>query len=195
MFTPKVFALSAGVFAVALLAGGPTAGAQPEYALGQPATPHQIAGWNISIPPSGEALPDGRGTVAQGKKVYQHQCASCHGDKGQGGSIGPKLVGGRGTLDTKHPVKTVGSYWPYATTVFDYVRRAMPFNAPESLSADQVYAVTAYVLHLNGIVSKNAVMDAKTLPKVKMPNRNGFIQPDPRPDVRNMACERDCAPQ
>lgn len=192
MFMPRLPTLSLALMAWALSGGGRALAAQPQYNLGSVATPKEIAGWNISIPPSGQGLPSGKGTVQQGKAVYQNQCASCHGAKGQGGSIGPKLVGGQGTLATGHPVKTVGSYWPYATSVFDYIRRAMPFYSPESLSADQVYAVTAYLLNLNGVVSDNAVMNAKTLPKVEMPNRNGFIRPDPRPDVRNVACERDC---
>jgi cytochrome c len=103
------------------------------------------------------------------------------------GAVGgfDRLVGGDGTLATNHPVKTVGSYWPYATTLFDYVRRAMPFNAPQSLSNDQVYAVSAYILFLNGIIAENSVLDAKSLPQVKMPNRNGFITEDPRPDVKS----------
>lgn len=161
----------AGAFGV--LAGA--AWAQP-YGIGRHATPEQIAGWNIDISPDGAGLPPGHGTAREGKAIYAQQCASCHGAEGEGGSVqpGPRLAGGRGTLMTAHPVKTVGSYWPYATTLFDYIRRSMPYNAPESLSADQLYAVTAYVLFLNGLVGEDAVLDVTSLPKVRMPNRDGF---------------------
>ena len=148
----------------------------PRSGIGQPATEQQIAGWNIDIAPDGAGLPTGHGTVRDGEQVYAEVCASCHGERGQGGSAnpGPPLVGGRGTLITAQPIKTVGSYWLYATTLFDYIRRAMPYNAPQSLSADQTYSVAAYILHLNGIVGEDAELDANTLPKIQMPNRAGF---------------------
>lgn len=142
--------------------------------LGREVKPEEIAAWNISIPPDGSGLPPGGGTAIEGGTVYNAKCASCHGVKGIEGLADP-LVGGIGTLASKKPVKTVGSYWPYATTLFDYVRRAMPFNAPQSLSNDEVYAVSAYLLFLNGIIDPEARMDAKTLPQVKMPNRDGFV--------------------
>lgn len=142
--------------------------------IGKPITENQIRLWNIDIGPNGEGLPPGSGTVVLGEVLYQQQCASCHGDKGQGG-IANRLVGG-GAFNTNSPVKTVGSYWPYSTTIFDYTKRAMPHNAPQSLSNDQVYAATAYILFLNKIITKDAVMDAKSLPLVKMPNRDGFIR-------------------
>ena len=141
--------------------------------LGKPISENQIRLWNIDIGPNGEGLPAGSGTAIAGETLFQQQCASCHGDKGQG-SIANRLVGG-GTLNNNSPVKTVGSFWPYSTTIFDYTRRAMPHNAPQSLTNDQVYAATAYILFLNQIISKEAVMDAKTLPLVRMPNRDGFI--------------------
>jgi cytochrome c len=139
-----------------------------------------------SIPADGTGLPPGRGTPAQGAIVYAQSCAACHGEKLEGQkTIGaPALIGGRGTLNrvpklgtppTNLPVKTVESYWPYATTVFDYVRRAMPMTAPGSLSDDQVYAVTAYILAQARIVPADAVLDAKTLPAIRMPNRDGFV--------------------
>lgn len=150
---------------------------------GQPATPEQIRNLGASIAPDGSGLPAGSGTPAEGKEVFAARCASCHGGKGEGGS-GPALVGGQGTLNTAKPLKTVGSYWPYATTVWDYTNRAMPFNQPGLLKPSEVYAVTAYILNLNGIIGDNRVIDARSLPKVKMPNRDGFVA-DPRPDVGN----------
>jgi len=161
------------------------------YGFGRPATPQEIAGWDIDVLPDGSGLPPGQGSVAQGEKIYAETCATCHGAKGEGKPM-DRLVGGQGTLATAHPITTVGSYWPYATTLFDYIRRAMPFSAPKSLTADQVYAVSAYVLYLNGIVGEEAVMDARTLPKVEMPNRDGFLSPDPRPDIHEKRCEKDC---
>jgi mono/diheme cytochrome c family protein len=142
--------------------------------LGRVATPAEVTGWDVSIPPDGTGLPLGRGTSAQGAIVYEQKCQNCHGEKGAG-QPNDRLVGGHGTLASKTPVRTVGSYWPYATTVFDYVRRAMPYTQAHSLSDDEVYAVTAYLLHLNGIIGEADVMDAQTLPKVKMPNRDNFI--------------------
>src|SRR5499433_182575 len=121
--------------------------------LGRPATVEEIAAWDISIPPDGNGLPAGRGTAADGARVYAARCQSCHGDKGAG-QPNDRLVGGQGTLASKTPVRTVGSYWPYATTVFDYVRRTMPYIQPQSLSNDEVYALTAYLLHLNGIIGE-----------------------------------------
>jgi mono/diheme cytochrome c family protein len=142
--------------------------------LGREVRPEEIAAWDISIPPDGSGLPPGGGTAAEGGVVYKAKCAGCHGVEGTGGPA-DRLVGGIGTLASKKPVKTVGSYWPYATTLFDYIRRAMPFNAPQSLSNDEVYAVSAYLLFLNSIISQEARMDAKTVPQVKMPNRDGFV--------------------
>jgi cytochrome c len=156
--------------------------AQSPYGIGRPATPAEIAGWNIDIDRDGHNLPPGSGTVSHGHEVFDQQCAACHGAKGDGG-IGDRLVGGQGTLATPKPVRTVGSYWPYAPTLFDYIRRAMPQNAPQSLSNDDVYAVSAYVLCLNGLLPADAVLDAKTLPAIKMPNRSMFVG-DPRPDVK-----------
>ncbi len=142
--------------------------------LGRVATPAEVAGWDVSIPPDGTGLPPGRGTSAQGASVFEQKCQNCHGEKGAG-QPNDRLVGGRGTLASKTPVRTIGSYWPYATTVFDYVRRAMPYTQSHSLSDDEVYAVTAYLLYLNGIIAEADVMDAQSLPKVKMPNRENFI--------------------
>lgn len=142
--------------------------------LGSAATPAQIAGWDISVGPDGIGLPPGKGTSATGAIVYEQKCQACHGAKGAG-QPNDRLVGGQGTLASKAPVRTIGSYWPYSTTIFDYVRRAMPYIQPQSLSDDEVYAVTAYLLHLNGIIGETDEMNAQTLPKVKMPNQASFI--------------------
>jgi mono/diheme cytochrome c family protein len=143
--------------------------------LGWSATPEEIAVWDISIGPDGAGLPPGNGTPQEGEAVYVAKCLPCHGEKGAG-KPNDQLVGGLGSLTgDQTPVKTVGSFWPYATTLFDYVRRAMPFNAPRSLRDDEVYAVCAYILELNGIIAENAVMNAQTLANVQMPNRDGFI--------------------
>jgi cytochrome c len=172
--TAVVFGLGLG------LAAFPAAQAHAAgYGIGTPVTGSALAAWNIDVAPDGHGLPAGSGDVAHGKDVFAAKCAMCHGAAGQGG-IGDKLVGGAGTLASAKPVKTVGSYWPYATTLFDYIRRAMPYNAPQSLSADDIYAVSAYLLYLNGVVPDSTRLDAKTLPKVRMPNRDGFV-PDPRP--------------
>jgi cytochrome c len=142
--------------------------------LGREAMPAEIAGWDIDIPPDGSGLPSGAGTAAMGATVYATKCESCHGVKGAG-KPNDRLVGGQGSLVGPAPVRTIGSYWPHATTVFDYVRRAMPYQQPQSLTSDEVYAVTAYLLHLNGVIAEGDVMSAQTLPRVKMPNRDNFI--------------------
>jgi S-disulfanyl-L-cysteine oxidoreductase SoxD len=155
------------------LAGAALAQESPN--LGKPISQEDLATWDISIGPDGAGLPPGSGTVKQGEAVFMAKCQACHGEKG-GGTPNDRLVGGRGTLAGAQPaVKTVGSYWPYATTLFDYVRRAMPFPESKSLSNDELYAVVAYVLNLNGIIGEGDAMNAQTLPKVSMPNRDGFI--------------------
>ena len=150
--------------------------------IGNVASPAQIAGWDIDVRADGQGLPLGHGSAREGEKIFAEICAACHGTKGEG-TPADRLVGGSGTLATSKPVRTVGSYWPYASTLFDYIRRAMPFNSPQSLTADQVYAVSAYILYLNKIVTEDTVLDATSLPSVEMPNRNGLTSPDPRPDV------------
>jgi len=165
-----------------MLAGALALAAQsPKYGVGRSPTEDQIRGLGTAIAPDGTGLPEGSGTAAAGREIFAAKCSKCHGEKAQG-DVGPALVGGQGTLNTAKPLKTVGSYWPYATTVWDYVNRAMPFDQPGLLKPPEVYAVVAYILNLNGIVANDQVMDAKSLPKVKMPNRNGFVA-DPRPDV------------
>jgi S-disulfanyl-L-cysteine oxidoreductase SoxD len=150
------------------------------YDFGRIATPDEIALWDIDVRPDGKGLPPGAGTVAQGKQVFADNCAACHGENGVGG-IKDRLVGGQGTLTSNAPVKTVGSYWPYATTLFDYIHRAMPYQAPGSLSNDDTYAVAAYILSLNGILPADGRLDRESLPKIRMPNRDGFV-PEPEFD-------------
>jgi mono/diheme cytochrome c family protein len=182
--------LRIAAFAMFALVCATSTQAQSPYGIGRPATPAEIAGWNIDIDHEGHNLPPGSGTVSHGRQLFDEQCAACHGTRGEGG-IGDQLVGGQGTLATPKPVRTVGSYWPYAPTLFDYIRRAMPQNAPQSLSNDDVYAVSAYVLNLNGLLPADAVLDARTLPAIKMPNRSMFVG-DTRPDVKNPACVTGC---
>ena len=142
----------------------------------------EIAGWDIDVRADGQGLPPGHGSVREGEKIFAEICAPCHRAKGEG-TPADRLVGGSGTLATSTLCEPSRSYWPCASTLFDYIRRAMPFNSPQSLTADQVYAVSAYILYLNKIVPEDAVPDAIPLPRVEMPNRNGLISPDPRPDV------------
>jgi cytochrome c len=150
-------------------------------ALGAPVRAEEIARWDISIPPSGAGLPSGGGSARQGAQVYEQKCLACHGAKGAGKPADP-LAGGIGSLATRTPLRTVGSYWQHATTLFDYVRRAMPITNPLSLSDDEVYAVSAYLLYINGIIGEDEQMNARSLPQVKMPNRDGFTSDwPPRP--------------
>jgi cytochrome c len=148
------------------------AAAAPHF--GAPADPALVKAWDLSIPPDGTGLPAGKGSVSEGLAIYTEKCVMCHGVNGAG-KPADQLTGGIGSLATDKPVKTVSSYWPYATTLFDYIRRAMPVTAPRSLTDHETYALTAYILSIDGIVKKDAVLDAKSLPKVKMPNRDGFI--------------------
>ena len=147
--------------------------AQDSPGLGEPVDADAIASLDFTVLPNGDGLPDGGGTAAEGAGVYAQHCIACHGERGEG-SVNDALAGGHGSLASDQPKKTVGSYWPYATTVFDYVRRAMPLQSPGTLSNDEIYAVTAYLLHINGIVDEDERMDASSLPAVKMPNREGF---------------------
>jgi S-disulfanyl-L-cysteine oxidoreductase SoxD len=172
MSTPRSIAAAAAVVLAACASQPAGKGEAPKF--GTLASPEEVARYDISIPPNGAGLPKGAGTAREGAKVYEQKCQACHGAKGAG-KPADALVGGQGTLGSKAPLRTVGSYWPYATTLFDYVRRAMPITAPLSLSDDEVYAVSAYLLYLNGIVGEDASMNAQTLPQVKMPNRDGFV--------------------
>ncbi len=160
--------------------------------IGSVATPEMIAGWDIDIRPDGTGLPDGEGTVAAGEGLYEAKCASCHGLFGEGEGRWPALAGGEGTLDTLHPEKTVGSYWPYASTLWDYIHRAMPYTAPQSLTDDETYSISAYVLYLNDIVDDEFVANRETFARVKMPNEENFYV-DNRPDSKNERCFENCA--
>lgn len=161
---------------------------------GKPVSEQQLAAWNIDVrTPDGAGLPAGRGTVVAGKALYDAQCAACHGANAAGGPVYGSMVGGIGSFTTDKRVLTPGSMYPHAPVLFDYIRRAMPMNAPQTLSNDEVYAVTAYLLHLNGLVPADAVMTAQTLRAVQMPNRDGFIRDD-RPDTKATRCMSDCKP-
>ena len=181
MSTRRPLALAGVGLLVIVTSAWPAWAQLPTYGLGRTPTAEEVKAWDITIPPDGKRLPPGSGTAALGSPIYANRCASCHGERGQNPKY-DRLVGGQGTLNTDKPVKTVGSFWPYATTLWSYINRSQPFDEPGSLTHDQVYAVAAYLLFLNGIIGEHDVMDARTLPQVKMPNRDGFV-PDPRPDV------------
>lgn len=151
----------------------------PTYNLGRTPTEQEIRALGLTITPSGKDLPPGSGTAKEGAKIYSEKCAACHGPSAEGSPLAPRLVGGKGTLTTLHPVKTIGSYWAFATTVWDYINRAMPPTAPGSLGANEVFALTAYLLYRNDIIQETEVLDAKSLPKVRMPNRDGFVPATP----------------
>jgi cytochrome c len=170
-------------FGLLLAIGAAASGvrAQEGPQLGVTATPQQISAWALTILPNGEGLPAGSGTARAGAAIYTQKCLACHGTEGQGGP-NDQLAGGHGTLTSASPVKTVGSYWPYATTVFDYIRRAMPFTQPQSLTANETYALTAYLLYLNEIIAIDDTIDAKTLPAVIMPNAGNFYWAYPARD-------------
>ncbi len=171
--------------------------APPTYGFGKPATAQEIAGWDIDVRPDGKGLPKGRGSVADGQAIYDEKCASCHGTFGESNSY-LQIAGGVGSLKSDEPIRTTGSKLNYATVLWDYINRAMPFNAPQTLKPDEVYALTAYVLNLNDIVPADAVLDQDSMPRLKMPNRDGFttdhgfMTRDGKPDTRNTACMKDC---
>ena len=172
MSTRRIFVAAAPALIFALAS---TVFAQQSPNLGKGISPEDLASWDISIGPDGAGLPSGSGTVKQGEAVFVAKCQACHGEKGAG-TPNDRLVGGQGSLPgDRPPIKTVGSYWPYATTLFDYIRRAMPFNETKSLTNDEVYGVVAYLLNLNGVIPENDTMNAQSLPKVVMPNREGFV--------------------
>ncbi|MEM7542978.1 MAG: cytochrome c [Pseudomonadota bacterium] len=178
MFEQGLAGLHAGII-FWCLSSTPVA-AQP-LGLGTSASADFVAQWDIAIGPRGEELPPGQGSAAEGQRLYVQRCAMCHGITGREGPD-PVLVGGQGSLTTQRPLLTIGSFWRYATTLYDYIYRAMPFNAPGSLEPDEVYALAAYLLNANGVIDRTTVLDRETLPAIVMPNRDQFY-PDPRPDV------------
>jgi len=181
--------LVAGLIATPALAG--------QFGLGREALPEEVAAWNIDVRPDGQGLPEGHGSVEMGEQIFSDQCAACHGDFAEGVDRWPELAGGRDSLKSENPIKTVGSYWPYLSTVFDYIRRAMPFGAAQSLSPDEVYAVIAYILNMNDIVDADFELSRENFLSVNLPNEKGFID-DPRPDVPTVSaggpCMKDCKP-
>ena len=173
---------------------GTAVAAERPFNLGTLATAEQIAGWDIDVRPDGKGAPIGSGTAAGGEEVYAERCGSCHGDFGEGIDRWPILAGGLGSLVTDDPVKTVGSYWPYASTVYDYVYRAMPFGEAQSLTHDETYQVVAYILYMSDVIDDEFVLSNETIGSVKMPNQNGFMLPDPRPDgqLASAPCMQNC---
>lgn len=167
------------------------AGKVGHFNYGSPASAEEIAGWDIDVRPDGVGLPDGSGSVEDGEFLYEQKCASCHGSFGEGVGRYPVLAGGFDSLTEGRPEKTVGSYWPYASTLWDYIHRAMPFQAPQSLGDDEVYAITAYVLYLNDLVDDDFVLTRETLASIEMPNANSFYRDD-RPDVQAERCMKNC---
>jgi cytochrome c len=171
----------------------PVAAQLRTYGVGRPPTADEVKAWDRTIPADGEGLPPGSGTAVQGQPIFLVRCTACHGEKGENGKY-DRLVGGRGSLATDNPVLTVGSFWQYAPTLWSYISRSQPVDEPGSLTPDQVYAVTAYLLHVNGIIGEQDVLDARSLPEIRMPNRNGFV-PDARPDVGKAPKARPRSPE
>ena len=165
------------------------------FNLGTIATAEQVAGWDIDVRPDGLGAPIGTGNAYDGEEVYIDRCAACHGDFGEAVDNWPVLVGGEGTLDTHDPVKTTGSYWPYASTMYDYIYRAMPFGEAQSLTHDETYQIVAYLLFMNDIIDDEFEVNQENIGTIEMPNRDGFMLPDPRPDAQplsSLACMKDC---
>lgn len=167
-----------------------------KYNIGKLATKTEIAGWDIDVRPDGVGAPKGSGNAIDGEEIYVNRCAACHGDFGEGVDRWPVLVGGDGTLASHDPEKTTGSYWPYASTIFDYVYRSMPFGEAQTLTHDETYKLVAYLLNMNEIIDEDFVLSDKNIGKIKMPNANGFLLPDPRPDVTKykdgQPCMKNC---
>ena len=167
-----------------------------KYNIGKLATKTEVAGWDIDVRPDGVGAPKGSGNAIDGEEIYVNRCAACHGDFGEGVDRWPALVGGDGTLASHDPEKTTGSYWPYASTIFDYVYRSMPFGEAQTLTHDETYKLVAYLLSMNEIIEEDYVLSEKNIGKIKMPNAGGFLLPDPRPDVtkykEGQPCMKNC---
>ena len=191
---PKISLLATALLALLLLASQAVAEQRP-FNLGQIATAKQVAGWDIDVRPDGLGAPVGAGNAFDGEEVYAELCASCHGDFGEAVDNWPALVGGEGTLNGQDPLKTTGSYWPYASTMYDYIYRAMPFGEAQSLSPDETYQIVAYLLYMNDIIDDEFELNQENIGKIEMPNQNGFMLPDPRPDaqpISGAACMKNC---
>jgi len=167
-----------------------------KYNIGKLATKTEVAGWDIDVRPDGVGAPKGSGNAIDGEEIYVNRCAACHGDFGEGVDRWPVLVGGDGTLASHDPEKTTGSYWPYASTIFDYVYRSMPFGEAQTLTHDETYKLVAYLLNMNEIIDEDFVLSDKNIGEIKMPNASGFLLPDPRPDVTKykdgQPCMKNC---
>ena len=167
-----------------------------KYNIGKLATKIEVAGWDIDVRPDGVGAPKGSGNAIDGEEIYVNRCAACHGDFGEGVDRWPALVGGDGTLASHDPEKTTGSYWPYASTIFDYVYRSMPFGEAQTLTHDETYKIVAYLLNMNEIIDEDFILSEKNIGKIKMPNASGFTLPDPRPDVTKykdgQPCMKNC---
>ncbi len=190
-------ALATAIVTATFLAMAPLGAQAQKLGLGQAATPEQIKGWDIDVRPDGQGLPPGKGTVKQGEEIFQQQCAQCHGEFGEGKDRWPVLAGGHGSLKADRPEKTVGSFWPAASTIFDYVKRAMPYGNAQSLSNDEIYAVTAYILNLNDIIKdQNFELNDKNFTTIKMPNADNFYDDDRDTTEKHFwnrkPCMKDC---
>ncbi len=171
------------------LTSAPALPAERPFNLGKIATAEEVAGWDIDVRPDGLGAPVGTGNAIDGEEVYADLCAACHGDFGEGIDRWPELVGGEGSLNTHDPLKTTGSYWPYASTLYDYIYRAMPFGEAQSLSHDEAYQIVAFLLYMNDIVEDDFDLSHANIGTIKMPNRDGFFMPDPRPDAQPLNAE------
>ena len=178
-----------------VLTSAPALPADRPFNLGKIATAEEVAGWDIDVRPDGLGAPVGMGNAIDGEEVYADLCAACHGDFGEGVDRWPELVGGEGSLGTHDPLKTTGSYWPYASTLYDYVYRAMPFGESQSLSYDETYQIVAFLLYMNDIIEDDFDVSHENLGTIEMPNRDGFLMPDPRPDAQPVSakpCMNNC---
>jgi S-disulfanyl-L-cysteine oxidoreductase SoxD len=195
-------ALALAIAATMLIGGATMLAAQTKpakYGVGRAATPEEIAGWDIAIRPDGKGLPPGKGTVREGEAIFNERCAACHGEFGESAGRWPMLAGGTGSLASDDPIRTIGSYWPYASTVMDYIRRAMPFGNAQSLTNDELYAVTAYVFFLNDVVKdEDFALSRQNFTSIKLPNEPHFIDDDrevaEKEFWKSAPCMKDCAP-
>ena len=172
-------------FSLIIFLANTTIASDRKFNLGQIATKAQVVGWDIDVRPDGLGAPIGSGSALFGEEIYTEQCAACHGDFGEGADRWPPLVGGEGSLASHDPEKTTGSYWPYASTMYDYIYRAMPYGAAQSLSYDETYEIVAYLLYMSDIIEEDFVLSDKNIGEIEMPNKDGFLLPDPRPDIMN----------